>query len=108
MPMSTSAEATVKIDDADGEINRAVMRFREDLGRVRAAIARRLVGQTDIVDGVLTALLAGGHILLEGVPGLGKTLLVKTLGDALDLSFSRVQFTPDLMPSDVVGTNMIV
>ena len=87
---------------------RAVARFRDDLGRVRAAIARRLVGQTEIVDGVLTALLAGGHILLEGVPGLGKTLLVKTLGEALDLTFSRVQFTPDLMPSDVVGTNMIV
>ena len=68
----------------------------------------RLVGQTEIVDGVVAALLAGGHVLLEGVPGLGKTLLVKTLGEALDLSFSRVQFTPDLMPADVVGTNMIV
>jgi MoxR-like ATPase len=66
------------------------------------------VGQEAIVEGVLAALLAGGHVLLEGVPGLGKTLLVKTLGEALDLSFSRVQFTPDLMPSDVVGTNMIV
>jgi MoxR-like ATPase len=108
--MPTSEQA-MKIDSASGGsllVERAVSQFRDDLGRVRAAIARRLVGQAEIVDGVITALLAGGHILLEGVPGLGKTLLVKTLGEALDLSFSRVQFTPDLMPSDVVGTNMIV
>jgi MoxR-like ATPase len=108
--MPTSEQA-IKLDSASGDsllVDRAVSQFRDDLGRVRAAIARRLVGQTEIVDGVLTALLAGGHVLLEGVPGLGKTLLVKTLGEALDLSFSRVQFTPDLMPSDVVGTNMIV
>ena len=108
MPADPAAKIQSPSEGADGEIARAVVRFREDLGRVRAAIARRLVGQAAIVDGVLTALLAGGHILLEGVPGLGKTLLVKTLGDALDLTFSRVQFTPDLMPSDVVGTNMIV
>jgi MoxR-like ATPase len=109
-PMPTS-EPAVKPESApatDATVERAVAQFRDDLGRVRAAIARRLVGQTEIVDGVLTALLAGGHILLEGVPGLGKTLLVKTLGESLDLAFSRVQFTPDLMPSDVVGTNMIV
>jgi MoxR-like ATPase len=89
-------------------VETAIAQFRDDLGRIRAAIGRRLVGHAEIVDGVLSALLAGGHVLLEGVPGLGKTLLVKTLGEALDLSFSRVQFTPDLMPSDVVGTNMIV
>ena len=109
--ISMSAEPAAKVEgapDGDRNVERAVVLFREDLARVRAAIARRLVGQTEIVDGVLTALLAGGHILLEGVPGLGKTLLVKTLGEALDLTFSRVQFTPDLMPSDVVGTNMIV
>src|SRR6266700_3496717 len=110
--MSTS-EPVLKLEsapkgDAGLLVDRAVAQFRDDLGRVRAAIARRLVGQSEIVEGVLTGLLAGGHILLEGVPGLGKTLLVKTLGEALDLSFSRVQFTPDLMPSDVVGTNMIV
>jgi len=110
--MSTS-EPVLKLEsapkgDAGLLVDRAVAQFRDDLGRVRAAIARRLVGQSDIVEGVLTGLLAGGHILLEGVPGLGKTLLVKTLGEALDLTFSRVQFTPDLMPSDVVGTNMIV
>jgi MoxR-like ATPase len=108
MPKS---EQAMKLDSAAGGsllVEQAVSQFRDDLGRVRAAIARRLVGQSEIVDGVLTALLASGHVLLEGVPGLGKTLLVKTLGEALDVSFSRVQFTPDLMPSDVVGTNMIV
>jgi MoxR-like ATPase len=86
----------------------AVARFREDLTRLQREIGQRVVGQTDTVEGVITALLAGGHVLLEGVPGLGKTLLVKTLAEALDLTFSRVQFTPDLMPADVIGTNMIV
>jgi len=86
----------------------AVERFRDDLGRLSREIGQRLVGQADVVEGVVGALLAGGHVLLEGVPGLGKTLLVKTLAEALELSFSRVQFTPDLMPADVVGTNMIV
>ncbi len=86
----------------------AVARFRADLDRLAREIGQRLVGQGEIVEGVIAALLAGGHVLLEGVPGLGKTLLVKTLAEALDLSFSRIQFTPDLMPADVVGTNMIV
>ena len=89
-------------------VEKAVARFRDDLGRLRAAIGRRVVGHGPIVDGVVSALLAGGHALLEGVPGLGKTLLVKTLAEAVELSFARIQFTPDLMPSDVVGTNMIV
>src|SRR5882724_8334274 len=108
--MSTS-EPVLKLESAPSGgllVERAVAQFRDDLARVRAAIARRLVGLAEIVAGVLAGLLAGGHILLEGVPGLGKTLLVKTLGEALDLTFSRVQFTPDLMPSDIVGTNMIV
>src|SRR3954469_11376490 len=74
---------------------------REQLGRV-------IVGHNDIVHGVLTCLFVGGHCLLEGVPGLGKTLLVRTLADTLDLNFSRIQFTPDLMPADILGTNMIV
>jgi MoxR-like ATPase len=86
----------------------AVAAFRGDLDRLRQEIGRRLVGQADIVEGVIAALLAGGHVLLEGVPGLGKTLLVRTLAEALELSFARVQFTPDLMPADVIGTNMIV
>ena len=99
---------TVEPVPALAEAAAAVGRFREDLDRLFAEIGRRLVGQTAIVEGVVSALLAGGHVLLEGVPGLGKTLLVKTLAEALELSFARIQFTPDLMPADVVGTNMIV
>jgi MoxR-like ATPase len=99
-----SVEPTPALADAAA----AVAHFREDLARLRREIAERIVGQADIVEGVVAALLAGGHVLLEGVPGLGKTLLVKTLAEALDLSFARIQFTPDLMPADVVGTNMIV
>jgi MoxR-like ATPase len=85
-----------------------VASFRADIDRLLAEIARRMVGQADIAGAVATALLAGGHVLLEGVPGLGKTLLVRTLAEALELSFSRIQFTPDLMPADVLGTNLIV
>src|SRR5918994_5989126 len=70
-------------------------------------IGRRIVGQHDIVDNLVAALLSGGHALLVGVPGLAKTLLVKTLAEALDLAFSRVQFTPDLMPSDITGTELL-
>ena len=86
----------------------AVAAFRADVDRLLAEIARRMVGQADIAGAVASAMLAGGHVLLEGVPGLGKTLLVRTLAEALELSFSRVQFTPDLMPADIVGTNLIV
>ena len=74
---------------------------------VREELAKIIVGQDEVVEGVLVALLAGGHVLLEGVPGLGKTRLVRSLADALHLRFSRIQFTPDLMPADIVGTNMI-
>src|SRR5947199_10838999 len=81
--------------------------FRERFARVQAEIGKVIVGQPDMVHGVLTCLFVGGHVLLEGVPGLGKTLLVRTLSQVLDLKFSRVQFTPDLMPSDILGTNII-
>ncbi len=76
--------------------------------RLREAIGQVLVGQVRVVEEVLWALMAGGHVLLEGAPGLGKTLLVRTLASCLDLKFSRIQFTPDLMPSDVIGTNVLV
>ena len=109
---SASPPATEAASDGDsdvpGAVSRLVAEFRRDMDRLYAAIGQRLVGQAAIVEGVVAALLAGGHVLLEGVPGLGKTLLVRTLSEALELSFSRVQFTPDLMPSDVIGTNMIV
>src|SRR6516165_11500396 len=88
-------------------IQHELEQFRADFGRLRQEIAKVIVGQDDIVEGTLTALIAGGHVLLEGVPGLGKTLLVRTISDALHLKFSRVQFTPDLMPADLIGTNVV-
>src|SRR5919204_1322955 len=81
--------------------------FRDAYARVRAEIGKVIVGHQDVVQGVLTCLFVGGHALLEGVPGLGKTLLVRTLSEVLDLKFNRIQFTPDLMPSDIIGTNII-
>ncbi|HEY8944591.1 MAG TPA: AAA family ATPase [Polyangiaceae bacterium] len=83
-------------------------RAREDSARLRNAIATIVVGQEEVIEQVLWALVAGGHVLLEGNPGLGKTLLVRTLSACLDLSFSRIQFTPDLMPGDITGTNVLV
>jgi MoxR-like ATPase len=77
------------------------------LAGLKRAIATAIVGQSDVVEQLLIGLLAGGHCLLEGVPGLGKTLLVRTLGEALELDFRRVQFTPDLMPSDILGTELL-
>ena len=82
-------------------------KFRERFAALEAEIGKVIVGQPEIVRGVLTCLFVGGHVLLEGVPGLGKTLLIRTLSQALDLHFSRIQFTPDLMPSDIIGTNII-
>ena len=82
--------------------------FRLRYSAVKDQIGRVIVGHDDIVHGVLTCMLIGGHCLLEGVPGLGKTLLVKTLAETLDLDFSRIQFTPDLMPADILGTNMVM
>ncbi|MCA9536754.1 MAG: MoxR family ATPase [Myxococcales bacterium] len=81
--------------------------FGRDVQRVKAEIAKMIVGQDDIVDGVLTCLLAGGQALLEGVPGLGKTMLVRTLAESMRLEFSRIQFTPDLMPADILGTTVL-
>ncbi len=82
--------------------------FRRDFAALRTEIARIIVGQDEVVMQTLVGLFADGHVLLEGVPGLGKTLLVRTLADALDLPFSRIQFTPDLMPADIVGTNVVL
>jgi MoxR-like ATPase len=82
--------------------------FRQNYAALRAEIAKVIVGHDAIVEGTLIAVLAGGHVLLEGVPGLGKTLLVRTLSEVLDLSFNRIQFTPDLMPADILGTNMVM
>src|SRR6478672_354876 len=90
------------------DIERQTAQFAADFQRIKMEISKVIVGNEPIVDGVLTCLLANGHALLEGVPGLGKTLLVRTLSQAVDLKFSRIQFTPDLMPADITGTNILV
>ncbi|MDX1968110.1 MAG: AAA family ATPase [Planctomycetaceae bacterium] len=95
--MSDLAELRQQLDD-----------FRRDFGALRTEVGQVIVGQREIIDGTLIALVAGGHVLLEGVPGLGKTLLVRTLADCLRVQFSRVQFTPDLMPADLIGTNVML
>src|SRR2546426_5097045 len=86
----------------------AIQAFRESYVGLRAEIGKVIVGHESIVEGTLIALFSGGHVLLEGVPGLGKTLLVRTLSEVLDLSFNRIQFTPDLMPADILGTNIVM
>jgi MoxR-like ATPase len=95
--MTTPAEVKVQCE-----------KFRETFIKLRNEIGKVVVGHTEVVDGVLMALFAGGNVLLEGVPGLGKTLLVRTLAQTLTLPFSRIQFTPDLMPADVIGTNIVM
>ncbi len=89
------------------QLQNEAQRFREDFQRLQETIGQVIVGQKRVVEGVLTAIVAGGNVLLEGVPGLGKTELVKTLARALHLDFRRIQFTPDLMPADIIGTNIM-
>lgn len=89
------------------EVLAAAAQFRDDYNAVREQITRAVVGHNEVVDGVLTCLFTAGHALLEGVPGIGKTLLIRTLAQALSLDFGRVQFTPDLMPADIVGTTVV-
>jgi MoxR-like ATPase len=102
--MSIPTSNTAAAQDAQA----AAETFRNTYEAIRAEVCRAMVGQADVVEGVLTAMLAGGHVLLEGVPGLGKTLLVATLGKSVDLDFSRIQFTPDMMPADIQGTSILV
>ena len=90
------------------DVEKKCHEFRVTFEKLTAEVGKVIVGHSDIVNEVLIALFCGGHVLLEGVPGLGKTLLVRTLSDALSLEFSRVQFTPDLMPADIIGTNLLV
>ena len=84
-----------------------VVDFQKSILGLREEVGKMIVGNRDVVDGVLTCMLAGSHALLEGVPGLGKTMLVRTMADALELQFSRIQFTPDMMPADIIGTTVI-
>ena len=92
----------------DPAIQKATEEFRSKFAAVKDAIGQAIVGHDEIIQGVLTCLFTGGHALLEGVPGLGKTYLIRTMSEALNLEFSRVQFTPDLMPADILGTNIII
>ena len=85
-----------------------VQEFSELYKKILAQVQKDVIGQKDVVECTIIAMIAGGNVLLEGVPGVGKTRLVRSLGKVFDLSFSRIQFTPDLMPSDVTGTNLIV
>jgi MoxR-like ATPase len=100
------ADATPSADVA--RIEKDAAEFAQRYKAVSDQLGRVIVGHSEIVHGVLTCLFVGGHCLLEGVPGLGKTLLVRTLAETLDLDFSRIQFTPDLMPADILGTNMVL
>jgi MoxR-like ATPase len=85
----------------------SVDQFSEYATRIESEVGKVIVGQSEVIRHVLVSILAGGHVLLEGVPGLGKTMLIRTLGEALDLKFSRIQFTPDLMPADILGTEIL-
>lgn len=89
-------------------IEQQIEACQRDCGKIREEVGKMIVGQRDVIDGVIVCILAGGNVLLEGVPGLGKTMLVRSLATALGLGFSRIQFTPDLMPTDILGTTMLV
>jgi len=98
--------STLRLDDPS-DAREAASEFKQVHNAVQAEVGRMVVGQEAVVRGVLSALFAGGHVLLEGVPGLGKTLLVSSISDSVDLSFRRIQFTPDMMPADIRGTNVL-
>ncbi len=100
-------DAPVSAAPSSSVVHKQVDAFRKSVDELRAEIGKVIVGNKEVIDGALTCLLAGGHALLEGVPGLGKTMLVRTMARALALDFSRIQFTPDLMPADILGTTVI-
>ena len=89
------------------EKEQMIQEFSESVAKIKAELHKDIIGQEEVIDDVVIAIIAGGNVLLEGVPGTGKTRLVRSLGQTLDLPFSRIQFTPDLMPNDVTGTNII-
>jgi MoxR-like ATPase len=106
-PFNSAEAAADKVIQTEEQARAESERFRRLVDGLKAEVGRVIVGLDDVVENTLIALLAGGHVLLEGVPGLGKTLLVRTLSEALDLKFSRIQFTPDLMPADITGTTVL-
>ena len=106
LPIKTEPKRIMPLDAA--ESTEAVEHFKEAFERIRGEVAKFIVGQEDIVEHVLISVLCGGHVLLEGVPGLGKTALVNTMAKALKLNFKRIQFTPDLLPADIVGTQILM
>jgi MoxR-like ATPase len=109
----TTAPATITAPDQEAvtpidEIGQSAEHFRVRFDLLKAEVQKFIVGQDEIVEHVITAMIAGGHVLLEGVPGLGKTMLVRSIASALSLHFQRIQFTPDLMPADLIGTNILI
>ncbi|MFO0618583.1 MAG: MoxR family ATPase [Polyangiaceae bacterium] len=102
-----SEDVETSAREAPQNFKEEVLRFQRSLGELREEVAKVIVGNREVIDGVVTCMLAGSHALLEGVPGLGKTMLVRTMADALSLEFSRIQFTPDMMPADILGTTVI-
>ena len=104
--MTTGDHATQDPESPE-QVIEAARRFRDDFEAARAEVSKVVVGQADLIEQVLICMFVGGHVLLEGVPGIGKTLLVRTLAQAVSLSFGRVQFTPDLMPADITGTTVV-
>jgi MoxR-like ATPase len=105
--MSDPNTAPVSAVPSSSVVHKAVDSFRTSIDKLRNEVGKVIVGNREVVDGAITCLLAGGHALLEGVPGLGKTMFVRTMARALSLDFSRIQFTPDLMPADILGTTII-
>lgn len=105
--MSDPNTAPVSAAPSSSVVHKAVDAFRVSIDKLRNEVGKVIVGNKEVVDGAITCMLAGGHALLEGVPGLGKTMFVRTLARALSLDFSRIQFTPDLMPADILGTTII-
>ena len=107
MDTSTRVPASAPAKAAATPADIAIKQFRDAANAIETEVGKVIVGQADVVRQVLISIVAGGHVLLEGVPGLGKTMLIKTLAEALELQFSRIQFTPDLMPADIVGTDIL-
>jgi MoxR-like ATPase len=103
--MATEVESAER---SEAQIKESVASFQKDCKSIEDEIGKMIVGQRELIENVIICMLAGGNVLLEGVPGLGKTMLVRTLSEAVDLKFSRIQFTPDLMPTDILGTTMII